>query len=65
MQEPNADPDYEQNALERVLLNPGWTFTGIQPFSTGPWKPWAFVLLILVVIVAVAFYFVLYTDSLG
>jgi hypothetical protein len=42
MQKPNAAPDYEQNALERLLLKPGWRFEGLQLFSTGPWKIWVF-----------------------
>lgn len=32
-------------AIERLLLKPGWRFSGLQLFSTGPWKAWAFFLL--------------------
>jgi hypothetical protein len=45
MQKPNAEPHYEQNPFERLLLKTGWRFRGLQLFSSGPWKAWAFFVL--------------------
>jgi hypothetical protein len=49
MQKPNAAPDYERSAPERLLLKPGWRFKGLQLFSTAPWKAWVFFLLVLII----------------
>ena len=51
MPTPNASPDYQQNGIERLLLRPGWTFKGLQPFSIAPWQTWSLALLALIITV--------------
>jgi hypothetical protein len=51
MPTPNAAPDYQQNSIERLLLRPGWTFKGLQPFAIAPWQTWSLALLAVIVTV--------------
>jgi hypothetical protein len=57
MQSPNAAPDYEQNGIERLLLRPGWTFKGLQPFAIAPWQTWSLGLLAVIVTVLLLWVF--------
>jgi hypothetical protein len=49
MPQSNAEPNYQQTPLERLLLRPGWTFKGLQPFAIAPWQTWSLALLALVI----------------
>ena len=57
MSQPNAEPDYQQSALERLLLRSGWTFKGLQPFAIAPWQTWALALSALIITVLLVWVF--------
>jgi hypothetical protein len=51
---PYSTDDYEQTAVERLLLRPGVRFKGMNVFDSRTWKPWVFGLLLLTGGLAVA-----------